>query len=92
MAGLLACRQKPPPIKVADDAWFETPCVDDRAGSRPPRIARHSRPTDCQPAPHEAVPAGNVQTTSTQPGFRIPTTSARWHGKEYADLCVMPMQ
>ena len=23
MAGLLACRQKPPPIKVADDAWLE---------------------------------------------------------------------
>jgi len=39
-----------------------------------------------------AIAGWQVRATSTQPGFRIPTTDARWQGKEYADLCVMPMQ
>ena len=29
---------------------------------------------------------------SVQPGFRSPTTVVRWHGKEYARLCAMPIQ
>ena len=67
--GLLARRQKPPLVKVADDAWFETPRVDIRAGARPPRTARHSRPTDCQPAPHSVVPAGKRKLQSRNRDF-----------------------
>lgn len=54
---------------VADDAWFETPCVDIRAGTRPPRTARHSRPTDCQPTPREAVPTGKRKQHPHNRGF-----------------------
>ena len=34
------------------------PVFAEPAGTRPPRTARHSRPTDCQPAPHRVMPAG----------------------------------
>jgi hypothetical protein len=49
------------------------------AGTRPPRTARHSRPTDCQPAPR-VMPAGKRLLQRTT-GFRIPATCFRWHGR-----------
>jgi len=49
--GLVVCPPGLSPLqhKVADDAWLEIRCAIRPAGARPPRTARHSRPTDCQP-------------------------------------------
>lgn len=61
-------------------------------GTRPPRTARHSRPTDCQPAPQGVVPAGKRKLQSRYRDFEPRPPMYWWHEKEYARSSVMPMQ
>ncbi len=52
------------------------------AGTRPPRTARHSRPTDCQPTPLRVMPAGKRFSQLHNRGFRGPDHpfSVAWLG------------
>ncbi|WP_204373818.1 hypothetical protein, partial [Stenotrophomonas maltophilia] len=52
--------------------------------------ARHSRQTDCQPAPRAVVPAGKRKLLPNKTGFRVPTTDARWRSNDYLLLFGMP--
>lgn len=61
-------------------------------GTRPPRTARRSRPTDCQPAPQGVVPAGKRKLQSRYRDFEPRPPVHWWLGKEYARLCEMPRQ
>lgn len=61
-------------------------------GTRPPRTARQSRPTDCQPAPQSVVPTGKRKLQSRYRDFE-PRPPMYWRReKEYARLRAMPMQ
>jgi len=59
------------------------------AGTRPPRTARHSRQTDCQPAPRVVVPA-DKRKQQQQSGFRRPATPFRWPYQSCLMLFGMP--
>jgi len=77
--GLRACRRTPSPIKVAGRAWLENRATRKKpAGTRPPRPARRSRQTECQPAPRKVMPAGKCKQHPNSSGFRGPATCFRW--------------
>ena len=60
------------------------------AGARPPRTARHSRQTDCQPAPRVVVPADKRKQLPNSSGFRRPATRCRWLYQSCLMLFGMP--
>ena len=61
-------------------------------GTGPPRTARHSRPTDCQPAPQSVVPADKRKLQSRYRDFEPRPPVYWWHEKKYARSYALPMQ
>jgi len=62
----------------------------DRQAQGPPRTARHSRQTDCQPAPRVVVPADKRKQLPNSSGFRRPATRCRWLYQSCLMLFEMP--
>ncbi len=67
----------------------KTGCCCKAGGYKTPRTARHSRQTDCQPAPRVVVPA-DKRKQQQQSGFRRPATPFRWPYQSCLMLFGMP--
>jgi hypothetical protein len=57
------------------------------AGARPPRTARHSRQTDCQPAPRNVDAGWQAQSLKVNTGFETRPPVFGGTPSEPASLC-----
>ncbi|MNN45836.1 hypothetical protein D3C81_1601880 [compost metagenome] len=73
--------------EVADGTWFESGLTSSRRARTPPRTARHSRQTDCQPAPRNVDAGWQAQSLKVNTGFETRPPVFGGTPSEPASLC-----